>query len=282
MSTRIVFRRVVALLCLTVLCVGAVAGETARQFVPYSGMPGKDVIWLPADLVLMNRMLELAGVGPGDVVVDLGSGDGRTVIGAAKHGARGIGVELNADLVNLSRSYAEQEGVAERTRFVVQDLFEFDLSQASVVTLFLLPAINMKLRPALLELKPGTRVVSNTFTMEDWTHDGTTHDAGKPDCDLNFNVNCIAYLWVVPAKVAGTWRLARGELRLAQRFQMLTGTLSAGGKSVEVAGRLRGDRITITAADTVVFSGRVAGTEMGGTVRINGVPNGWRAVRTGN
>lgn len=277
MFTRIASRRAVALLCLAVFSIAAFAMEAEKPFVPKVGMPGKDVIWLPSDLVMVNKILELAKAGPGDVVVDLGSGDGRMVIGAARHGARGIGVELNTDLVKLSRSNAEKEGVADRTRFLSQDLFDFDLNQASVITLFLLPGINMRLRPGILNLKPGTRVVSNTFTMEDWQHDDTIRDESKPDCSLN----CVAYLWVVPAKVAGTWQLPNGELKLEQRFQMLTGSLSAAGITVAVAGRMRGDQITIT-ADAVEFTGRVAGLEMGGTVKIHGTPNGWRAVRIGN
>ena len=139
-----------------------------KPFEPFVGLPGKDVIWLPAELVMVNKMMELAKAGPGDVVVDLGSGDGRTVIGAARHGARGIGVEFNPDLVNHSRRNAEKEGVADKVNFVQQDLFEFDLNQVTVITLFLLPSINMKLRPKILGLKPGTRVIGNTFTMEDW------------------------------------------------------------------------------------------------------------------
>jgi SAM-dependent methyltransferase len=267
--------RLTAAMCLWLFAAAASAQE-AKPFEPYVGLPGKDVIWLPADLVMVNKMMELAKAGPGDVVVDLGSGDGRTVIGAARHGARGIGVEFNPDLVEHSRRNAEKEGVADRVNFIRQDLFEFDLSQVSVITLFLLPSINMKLRPTLLNLKPGTRVIGNTFTMDDWQHDDTVRDESKPKCSFN----CVAYLWVVPAKAAGTWRMPSGELKLEQSFQMLKGTLSSEGKTVQVAGRLRGDQISFT-ADGVQYTGRVSGLDMGGTLKVNGVPNGWRAVRVG-
>ena len=266
-----------ALLYLAFSSTTALAQEAAKPYWPVYGMPGKDVLWAPAEAGMVNKVMELARVGPGDVVVDLGSGDGRTVIAAARHGAQGIGVEFNQDLVNLSRSFAKNAGVAARTRFIKQNLFDFDLGKASVITLFLTPVINMKLRPALLDLKPGTRVISIIFGMEDWQHDDSVRDESIPNC----GAYCLAYLWVVPARVAGTWRLAHGEFRLEQRFQMVTGTLSAGGTSVPVSGRLRGDHITLTAADSVEFTGRVVGKEMGGTVRINGVGNGWHAVLAG-
>lgn len=277
MSARIALRRAMALLCLAVLPIAALAQSADKPFTPMAGMPGKDVSWVPVSPVMMNKMMELAKVGPGDVVVDLGSGDGRMVLNAARHGAHGIGVELNADLVKFSRSQAEKEGFADRTRFVTQDLFAFDLNHASVITLFLSSVINMKLRPGILNLKPGTRIVGNTFTMGDWQHDDIVRVDSKPGC----NFNCEAYLWVVPARVAGTWQLRNGQLKLEQRFQMLTGTMSAGGSSVPVEGRIRGDQITIT-APAVEFTGRIAGMEMGGTVKINGVPNGWHAAFVGN
>jgi SAM-dependent methyltransferase len=276
-DARLVLHRLLAALCLCAFAAASPAQEAAKPFEPYVGLPGKDVIWLPAELIMVNKMMELAKAGPGDVVVDLGSGDGRTVIGAARHGARGIGVEFNPDLVQHSRRNAEKEGVADRASFLTQDLFEFDLNQVSVITLFLLPSINMKLRPTLLNLKPGTRVIGNTFTMEDWQHDDSIRDESKPNCSFN----CVAYLWVVPAKAAGTWRMPPGELKLEQTFQMLTGTLSSGGKTVPVAGRMRGDQITFT-ADGVQYTGRVSGLDMGGTLKSNGVPDGWRAVRIGS
>ena len=130
----------------------------------------------------------------------------------------------------------------------------------------------------LLNLKPGTRVIGNTFTMDDWQPDDSIRDESKPNCSFN----CVAYLWVVPARVAGSWRLPQGELKLSQTFQMLTGTFTTNGKTVPVAGRLRGDQISFT-ADGIQYSGRVSGLEMGGTLKAsNGTPDGWRAVRTGS
>lgn len=278
MLSRIRSHRAVALLCLALFSIAAFAQDAEKPFEPRTGLPGKDVIWWPTELVLINKMLALAKVGPGDVVADLGSGDGRTVIAAARRGARGIGVELNPDLVKLSRSNAQKEGVADHTRFLVQDLFEFDLSQANVITLFLLQSINMRLRPRILDLKPGTQVISNTFHMDDWQYDEMVRDESKI---ANCVLNCVAYLYVVPAKVAGTWQLPGGEIRLEQRFQMLSGTMSANGNTMAVAGRMRGDQITLT-ADGVEFTGRVVGPHMGGTLKINGEQHGWRATRIGN
>lgn len=250
-----------------------VFGESG-SFTPYVGLPGKDVIWLPAELTMVNKMLDMADVTSHDVVVDLGSGDGRIVIGAAKRGAQGVGVELNGELVALSKRYADREGVGGRAQFVQQDLFEFDLNRADVVTLFLLDSINLKLRPKLLELRPGTRVVSNTFTMDDWRPDKFAHDDAKPECMFN----CSAYLWIVPAKAQGTWRSAEGELTLQQRFQMLTGTLVAGGESFNATGEMRGADLRVTAGGTL-FVGRVNGNALDGTRTQGGVSRPWRATR---
>jgi SAM-dependent methyltransferase len=253
-----------------------VLAQPAKQaFKPYVGLPGKDVIWLPAELVMVNKMLDLARVTPKDVVMDLGSGDGRTVIQAGKRGARGIGVEFNPELVAYSRRLAQQEGVAERVTIERADLFEYDLSRASVITLFLLPSINMKLRPRLLELKPGTRIISNTFTMDEWQHDETARDDSKGD---NCSFNCVAYLWVIPAKVGGTWRLGDAQLELQQEFQMVSGTLSAGGKALPVKGRVRGEQITFTAGN-VQYTGRVSANGMEGTLGAAGKSGQWKAAR---
>jgi hypothetical protein len=174
--------------------------------------------------------------------MDLGSGDGRTVITAAKRGARALGIEYNPDMVALSKRNAEKEGVAARARFVKADLFETDFSKASVITMFLLPDINLKLRPKILRLQPGTRVVSNSFTMGDWKADETADLSDQ--CGASY---CTAYLWIVPARIAGTHQLRLGELTLKQRFQELSGTLSSEGKKLPVSGKMRGDEITFTA-----------------------------------
>jgi SAM-dependent methyltransferase len=224
---------------------GQAPQEAPRAPAPYepsSGQKGKDVVWVPTPQVVVDKMLDMAKVTGGDFVMDLGSGDGRTVIAAAKRGARALGVEYNPDMVALSTRNAEEAGVSGRARFVQADLFETDFSKASVITMFLLPDINLKLRPKILRLKPGTRVVSNTFTMGDWQADETA-DLGK-ECDASY---CTALLWIVPARVAGTHELPQGELTLKQRFQVLSGTLSTDGKTLPVSGKVRGTEITFTA-----------------------------------
>ena len=194
------------------------AQEPDAPFAPEVGRPGKDVVWVPSPDPLVDTMLEIADVTDRDVVMDLGSGDGRTVIAAARLGARAIGVEYDPQLVELSRAYAAAAGVAERATFVTADLFETDLSQATVVTMFLLPDLNARLRPQLLDLEPGTRVVSNTWDLEDWEADETVVLDPCPGF-------CTALLWIVPARVEGTWALPEGELVLEQQFQMVTGPL---------------------------------------------------------
>src|SRR5688572_20748449 len=157
------------------LCASAASAQgtqaTEKPFEPFSGQPGKDVVWVPTPQALVERMLDMAKVTPQDYVIDLGSGDGRTVIAAAKRGARAQGIEYNPDMVALSRRNAAAEKVSERALFTQADLFETDFSKAQVVTMFLLPQINMRLRPKILEMRPGTRIVSNSFTMDDWQAD---------------------------------------------------------------------------------------------------------------
>jgi SAM-dependent methyltransferase len=211
-------------------------------YTPESGQPGKDVVWVPTQQALVDRMLEMAKVTSEDYVIDLGSGDGRTVIAAAKRGARAHGIEYNPDLVALSKRNAEAEGVADRATFEQADIFASDFSKATVITLFLLEDLNRKLRPTLLEMKPGTRVVSNSFSMGDWEADDRI-DAG-PTCQ-SF---CRAFKWIIPAKVAGSWRLGDGELKLTQTYQMLAGTLTQGGRSMAISNAMmNGSEITFSA-----------------------------------
>src|SRR5690349_19089770 len=174
------------------------AQTATSSFQPEVGQPGKDVVWVPTPQVLVDKMLDMAKLTPKDYLMDLGSGDGRTVITAAKRGARATGIEYNPEMVKLSQSNAKNAGVGERAEFRKADLFETDLSKATVITMFLLPDINLKLRPKLLKLKPGTRVVSNTFTMGDWKPDETS---SPKNCDSSW---CTALLWIIPAQVAGT------------------------------------------------------------------------------
>ena len=236
------------------------------DYKPEVGMDGKDVVWVPTDQPLVQTMLNLAKVTPQDFLMDLGSGDGRTVIAAAKRGLKAHGIEYNPKMVELAKARAVAEGVADRASFEKADLFESDFSKASVITLFLLDEINERLRPRLLDLKPGTRIVSNTFTMGDWT---TDESVTLPKCTSW----CTAHLWIIPAKVEGTWRMGERDLRLSQTYQMLKGTL--GGKPIADA-RMSGDRISFT-ADGMRFVGTVSGTKMTGTME--GHSGGWSATR---
>jgi len=206
----------------------------------------------------------------GDYLIDLGSGDGRTVIMATKRGARAHGIEYNPEMVELSKRNAAAAGVSERATFAKEDLFESDFSKASVITMFLLPQINLKLRPKLLDLKPGTRIVSNTFTMGEWREDGS--DGLEGEC-VNW---CTALLWIVPAKVGGSWKLAQGELTLQQSYQFISGTLKNGNQITPIAnGKLKGDQILFNAGG-VVYLGQVNGDTMQGTLSSGG---SWTATR---
>ena len=230
----------------------AQAQKAPAPYKPSVGQEGKDVVWVPTPQALVDKMLDMAKVTRNDFVMDLGSGDGRTVITAAKRGARAVGIEYNPEMVELSKQNAAKEGVSNRAQFMKADLFKTDLSKADVITMFLLPDINLKLRPKILDLKPGTRVVSNTFTMGEWEADETAQPEG---CDGSW---CTALLWIVPAKVAGTHKTPQGELTLKQNFQMLTGTLRANGKTVPVEGRVRGDEVTLKAGGRE-YRGKVNG-----------------------
>jgi precorrin-6B methylase 2 len=250
----------------------AQAQTQAKPFEPTVGQAGKDVVWVPTSQALVDKMLDMAKVTPQDFVMDLGSGDGRTVITAAKRGARAQGIEYNPDMVELSNKNAAKEGVTARASFTKADLFETDLSKATVITMFLLPDINIKLRPKILDLKPGTRVVSNTFTMGEWEAD-ETHQLTGEECQSW----CTALLWIVPAKVAGTWKMPQGQLALKQDFQKISGTLTTNGAATPIVdGMLRGDEISFTAASTK-YTGRVNGNSIQG----NGGGGAWTATRAG-
>jgi precorrin-6B methylase 2 len=236
----------------------AQAQKPAHAYEPTSGQPGKDVVWVPTPQVVVDRMLDMARVGPRDYVIDLGSGDGRTVITAAKRGARALGVEYNADMVELSRRNAAREGVAAKASFVKADLFETDFSEATVITMFLLPELNIRLRPKILALKPGTRIVSNSFTMGDWQADQTATLTTEAGCNTSW---CTALFWIVPAQVAGTHRTPAGELTLKQSYQMLSGTLRAEGKTYALEGKVRGEEVTFSAGGRT-YRGRMNGTNL--------------------
>ncbi len=260
------------------LAASPAVGQESYQ--PQIGQPGKDVVWVPTPEPLLERMLAMAQVGPGDVVFDLGSGDGRMVIAAAKRGARAVGVEYNPDMVALSRRNAEREHLpADRARFVQGDIFETDFSSATVVTLYLLPDLNLRLRPKLLQMRPGTRVVSHMFKMQDW----------EPD-ETSYLVNTPAYLWIVPARVEGLWSFAlQGEaagllVDLDQDFQKLGGALELGPVRAGLRdARVRGDAVSFAFVDgngvLHELEGRLAGSGMEGTFRAGAHKGAWTAKR---
>jgi len=246
----------------------------AAPYTPQSGQAGKDVVWIPTPQALVDRMLEMAKLTPSDYVIDLGSGDGRTVISAAKLGVRAHGIEYNPDMVAFAKAAAEKEGVTGKATFVQGDIFESDFSNATVVTMFLLPTLNMRLRPTLLDMKPGTRIVSNSFDLGDWPADETV-DAG-PEC-TNY---CRAYKWVVPAKVQGTWRIDGGELVLRQTFQNLEGQLrGAGGETPIKEARMDGATIRFTAGEAR-YEGVVDGSRITGTRRSPQGEAQWTAAKS--
>ena len=245
--------------------------QPAEEFQPQVGQQGKDVIWVPTNLNLVYKMLELTAVTSDDYVIDLGSGDGRTVIAAAKRGAKALGIEYNPNMVELSKRNAEKEGVADRASFVQGDIFETDFSKADVLTLFLLPTLNVRLRPTILEMKPGTRVASNTFDMGDWEPDQVVT---LKECTSH----CTANYWMVPAKVEGMWRLPQGELTLKQKYQVINGTLKSKSGSQPVTGRLAGDKITFKAGN-MEFTGKVNGNAIEGTSKPAGPETKWKATR---
>ena len=255
------------------------------NFVPQVGQQGKDVIWVPTPDALVDRMLRMAQVGPNDQVVDLGSGDGKIVIAAARDfKARSLGVEFNPDMVALARRNAEKAGVQSLARFEQGDIFKFDYSFASVVTMYLLPGLNLKLRPTLLKMRPGTRLVTHQFTMGSWEPDDSSTVDGRP-----------GYLWVVPAPVGGGWKLtttdARGtseaSVSLSQAFQQVTGTVRMGSVEGRLRGvRLSGDRLSFEWMDDKgvlrAYDGRVAGERIeGGCRAVDGTAGSFVAQRTG-
>ncbi len=249
--------------------------ETSKpDYEPKVGQPGKDVVWVPTPHSLVEKMLDLARVGPDDFVVDLGSGDGRTIIAAAKRGARALGVEFNPDMVELSRRTASREGVSDRAMFVEGDLFTADISRATVLALFLLSENLGTLLPKFLDLPPGSRIVVNTFGIPGWTADETA--TVEEDCS-NW---CTALLWIVPAKVEGAWQSSQGTLTLSQTFQMVTGSLASGDRTVQIEqGRLRGADLTFVAGGAQ-YSVRVNGERMEGTVTAGGASKPWSASRS--
>jgi len=268
------------------LVAGTASAQTApaesKEYTPQVGQSGKDVVWVPTPDALVERMLRMARVGPKDYVIDLGSGDGRTVIAAAKLGARAMGIEYNPDMVALSIKNAEKAGMGDKVKFVKADIFESDFSEATVITMYLLPSLNIKLRPKILDLRPGTRIVSHAFNMEDWQPDQTATVEGRD-----------AFLWIVPAKVGGSWKLSapagNGEeawqLTLAQQFQRLSGGVKGSGTSFDLIDpKVTGSAVKFAFVDgngiKREFNGRVMGNRMEGTTQTQGGTQvKWTAVR---
>jgi len=279
-------RLLAALLAAAALALPGTATAQNKEYTPSVGQEGKDVIWVPTPQALVERMLDMAKLTPNDIHYDLGSGDGRTVITAAKRGAQAVGVEFNPDMVALSERAAAKEGLAARAKFINGDIFQTDFSHATVVTLYLLPSLNVKLRPTILRMKPGTRVVSHAFSMDDWQPDQTDNVEGRT-----------AYLWIVPAPVEGTWRWSiQGsgpkdyELALRQQYQQVEGLARLDGRMGQLRNvKLRGDQISFSVHEIAGtsgnlrrdFTGRVSGNTMQGVMKL---PNGavevkWSATR---
>jgi hypothetical protein len=272
MRLRASFIHPLAAVCLALMPPAASAQQPVEAYKPHVGQHGKDVIWVPTPQALVDKMLDMAKVGPGDHVIDLGSGDGRTVITAAKRGATAHGIEYNPEMVALSKLNAVKAGVADKATFAKADIFESDFSKATVITLFLLPGLNLKLRPTLLKMAPGTRIVSNSFKMGDWRPDKTQNADGCTGY-------CEAHLWIVPEKVAGSWQLGAGVLVLEQAFQVVTGTLTVGNVVAPLTDvKLEGSRIAFTAGDTR-YTGQVKGGSMEGTSVSGGRETKWQAAR---
>jgi SAM-dependent methyltransferase len=259
-------------LTVAVALIATIASAQQKPFTPEVGQAGKDVVWVPTPEEMVQKMMEMAAVTPQDFVVDLGSGDGRNVIAAAKRGAQALGVEYNPDMVALSKRLAAEAGVPDKAQFVQGDMYQAEFSKATVLALFLLPSNLLQLRSKFADLRPGTRIVSNTFSIQDWTPEKTETIGG--DCSSW----CTAMLYIVPAKVEGNWRLPQGELSLKQTFQTVVGTLTAAGKSLEVTGKLNGTQITWSAAGQE-YSGVVRGNQIEGTTRAGSGSTSWTATR---
>jgi NAD(P)-dependent dehydrogenase (short-subunit alcohol dehydrogenase family) len=242
------------------------------QLVSMTAQEGRDVRWVPTSQDLVDAMLDMAKVTPDDYLIDLGSGDGRLVITAAQRGLRAHGIEYNPDLVTRARAAARKAGVEEQATFEEADLFQSDLTKAQVITLFLLPSINERLRPTILDLEPGTRIVANSFRMGDWEPDQTQTLRGGDSQDWR-----TAHLWIVPAKVAGAWRAGTQTLTLKQTYQQLTGTL---GDQPLADGKIDGERVSFTVGETR-YTARVDGAQLEGEAASGATARPWRAQRAG-
>ncbi len=261
----------------------AAAQQKGPAYEPQVGQAGKDVIWVPTPDEVVDRMLRMAQVTPNDYVIDLGAGDGKIAIAAAKNfGARSLGIEYNPELAKHAQENVAKAGVTSKARIVPGDIFVTDFTQATVLTMYLLPALNLKLRPQVLAMRPGTRVVSHSFTMDDWEADESSSMDGRR-----------AYFWVVPANVAGSWALEvtggganeKMELTLEQRYQKIEGSVGLGAVQGGLReARLRGFNVSFGYVDGKSvrreLSGRVSGARMEGSYRAdNGTEGRWVATK---
>jgi hypothetical protein len=280
---------------------GAAAGTLMAGMLATGGWAAEpSVPYVPTPQEVVERMLEIAKVTASDYVIDLGSGDGRIVITAAKkHGARGFGVDLNPVRISEANENARKAGVTDKVAFYQRDLFETDISEATVITMYLLPRVNLELRPKLLELKPGTRVVSHDFSMGDWKPDAQVQMDAKDKYSGSGGTSDI-YFWVVPAKVGGSWQWQMPvsgksqtyDASLTQQFQMISGSVKVGGRSIPLQNtKLRGNEINFSFTAEVngapvkyEFNGKIEGDKIAGTALLSGVrvraQLDWSAQRT--
>ncbi len=271
-------------MCVSMLAVSQLAmGQSTEKFEPQVGQAGKDVIWVPTPPALVERMLQLAQTTPKDFVVDLGAGDGRIAIAAAKNfKAKSMGIEYNPDMVGLGQRLAKEAGVGDRAEIIQGDIFEKDFTKATVITTYLLTDLNLRLRPKLLEMKPGTRIVTHAFRMGDWEPDEVSTVEGRT-----------AHLWIVPAKIDGGWKFSVGgakprefHMQVEQKYQAVTGTATFGSVTTTLRNPvLRGDtlRFVMTDADGRAreYVGRVTASGLSGDSSVvgGGGRERWTAVR---
>jgi hypothetical protein len=263
--------------CLLVLSFSAVYAES--DYTPMRGQSGKDVIWVPTAAELVEKMLSMAKVTPEDRVFDLGAGDGIIAITAAqKFNAMAVGIEYNPKMAEYARKRVREAGVQDKVRIITGDIFQEDFSTATVVTMYLLPHLNLKLRPTILMMKPGTRIVAHAFDMGEWQPDESAIAAGAN-----------AYLWIVPAAVSGSWTFTldgtkTGQLTLDQTFQSVGGAVTMDGRTQTLVGvRLNGDELSFQfrgEGDKVSsFRGRVSGDRFGGTLTTERAGQSFQARR---
>jgi len=258
-----------SLLLLTSTAESRTRAECERDYKPQVGQAGKDVVWVPTPDELVNKMLTMARVTPKDFVVDLGAGDGKIAIAAGKKfGATALGIEYNPEMAKLAQCFVQAEGVADKVKIIQGDIFKEDFSKATVVTMYLLPELNLCVRHRLLAMKPGTRLTSHAFTMGDWEADENAQSEYRN-----------AYLWIVPARVGGSWSFRGGNsdfaVTLNQTFQKIGGEALVGGRKQPLIGAsLQGDQIRFAFTDargvTQHFAGTVRGNAMTGTLRASG------------